>query len=557
MQSTITPTDPYLCTVDLQSDQPGIVQSKDKIDIMRKEGPFPKITYALKRPPKPCEYKFDSNPSMTLEDAQSQLTKKKRKENQRLERIADQDLRKEADTLDKIEKREEGKRKRAEETTEEREARLQIAREKRAQKKTKNEQREEDTQPDQVVKEADAPIQLNLQDVLEQDCADTCTHILPQRLKANKQKTKFYASPVPFDRHLSALEAAWPASHIEDALVKGIPNQHVSIYRGPPGTGKTHTITHLLTKYPNQRILVCATTNIGTANLYARIVNAGFTDTAILVPPSRIPTDTPVLSQDPKQRIICSTISSRAGAILDNESFSVVFVDEAAQCMEAWFWGLVRPEVQDIIMVGDVQQLPALVSPDGVKYKHDRSLMQRLLEQGYPSTLLATQRRMHPEIAAYPIMAFYANTLITDYTPHPTLVSQPYTLHLCTGVCESVNESFVNKDEAQRCIQLAKDFSEVDTVILTPYQAQARQLLSLKSGIPVFTVDSFQGREADVVILSMVRTDTPGFWKDDRRLCVALTRARHVLKIVGHATMWSDNLLSLYQDAVSRNVFIQ
>ena len=234
MQSTITPTDHYLCTVDLQSDQPGIVQSKDKIDIMRKEGPFPKITYALKRPLKPCEYKFDSNPSMTLEDAQSQLTKKKRKENQRLERIADQDLRKEADTLDKIEKREEGKRKRAEETTEEREARLQIAREKRAQKRQKMNKGRRIHNLIRLSKRLMHPYNSIFRMSSNKTAPIHAFTSYPNDAKPTREKPSSTQAPC----HLIGISAhskqLGPASHIEDALVKGIPNQHVSIYRGPP-----------------------------------------------------------------------------------------------------------------------------------------------------------------------------------------------------------------------------------------------------------------------------------------------------------------------------------
>ena len=93
-----------------------------------------------------------------------------------------------------------------------------------------------------------------------------------------------------------------------------------------------------------------------------------------------------------------------------------------------------------------------------------------------------------------------------------------------------------------------------DVVIISPYQGQARQLLSLGSDIEIHTVDSFQGREADIVILTMVRTDSCGFWSDPRRMCVALTRAKHSLIIVGSCDEWSETLKDLYTDAESRNL---
>ena len=71
-------------------------------------------------------------------------------------------------------------------------------------------------------------------------------------------------------------------------------------------------------------------------------------------------------------------------------------------------------------------------------------------------------------------------------------------------------------------------------VLLTAYTGQCRLLLALKTGNPVHTIDSFQGREADTVILSVVRDGSAGtgFWADERRLVVALTRARRRLVIV-------------------------
>ena len=73
----------------------------------------------------------------------------------------------------------------------------------------------------------------------------------------------------------------------------------------------------------------------------------------------------------------------------------------------------------------------------------------------------------------------------------------------------------------------------------------------MDSSAPIHTVDSFQGHEADVVILTTVRTETIGFWADYRRLNVAMTRAKHVLRIIGNTKSWLhgplNDLIKFYQ----------
>ena len=71
----------------------------------------------------------------------------------------------------------------------------------------------------------------------------------------------------------------------------------------------------------------------------------------------------------------------------------------------------------------------------------------------------------------------------------------------------------------------------MQVVVLVPYQAQARRLLAARKSLTVSTVDAYQGKECDAVVLSMTRSSAGGFWDDPRRMCVALTRAKHVLRI--------------------------
>ena len=90
-------------------------------------------------------------------------------------------------------------------------------------------------------------------------------------------------------------------------------------------------------------------------------------------------------------------------------------------------------------------------------------------------------------------------------------------------------------------------------VIITPYQGQTRALLAAGAS-HVHTIDSFQGHEADAVIISTVRQKEIGFWSDKRRLSVALTRAKHCLRVVGAAHEWSSELSRLAADAETRGL---
>ena len=571
-KSIEAPADPYLHTVDIDSSEPGIVSSKNKLEYYRRKMPLPSVTYEH-RMPTPLNYEFKVSPDVSQDKALLDAHKKESKNLMKMQRKALKDIESDQRAEEKITEREEAKRKRKEETPEERNERLEAAREKRRKKKEEaelfsgvaspqiqenlnnrvEEEKEQETKKD-ILQEG---IEVSVQELLEAEATDDKNNnILPTRLKARNRKTKFFASPVPFDRHLAALQAAWPSEEIYSAIVNIKESENVKIIQGPPGTGKTTKLLDSLQYFDDFRILLCANTNVGAANLYSRVVKLGY-DAAILLPLSKIPPGTPILSQDPCKRIIASTIAGRSGPVLDNQKFDVIFLDEAAQCIEPWLWGLLRKEVKYLSMTGDIHQLPALVSDIGQKMSYDRSAMQRLIENNYPYTSLKIQRRMHPEIVQFPNYAFYDNELETEYkktSDNSDIL--PYEIIHVDSQCENSGTSFSNIEEAKICIKEAESLSKLynDVVIITPYQAQCRYILSCGTNIPIHTVDSFQGREANVVILSIVRTGEAGFWEDDRRLVVALTRARHVMRIVGNTSSWKGKLSMLYENGKERDM---
>lgn len=536
------------CPVDLESDKPGIY--KEEKEVIRKSGPFPKIHYSInpgavqtkkyKTPPvepiKPKKY------PKTVEEAQEKSTKEYVKNLEKQERRAFKELERE-------EEKQEKKRLLEQETPEQKEARLKEQREKRAQKKR---EREEKGEPEKKEKKERKP------KPLPEEVEPACDQVLPPPPKRVSGKMQYYECPIPHDRHMYALERCDLNEDMSQVLLKNKPNESVvKVVQGPPGTGKSSFLLEMIKK-TSGRILCCAPTNVGAADLYTRCLKLGIRDCSLILPPDRIPKDTILMSENPEERIVCCTISGRNGRMLENQEFESVFLDEAGQCMEAHVWGLLRHSVQFLCMTGDIRQLPAQTSESGKILGHNRSLMQRLLEQGYPSTTLTKQRRMHPEISKFPNQEFY-NGELEDVDVDKS-VKKPYQVMQVDGKEVEDKTSYSNSKEVEVCVSLVEKLSSEygNIVVITPYSAQCRLLLSNKLGVPIHTIDSFQGKEADCVIVSMVRTGSDvGFWSDSRRLTVALTRAKYKLVIVGNAKSWkTEPLVKFSQDAKLRNVLV-
>ena len=368
----------------------------------------------------------------------------------------------------------------------------------------------------------------------------------------NQNEVNIYSSPVPHERHIEALNRCNPNPVILTSLLYGdnkFGNDFIKIFHGPPGTGKTwrliNELKNLLLLSPREKILICAPSNIGVINLYNRALSSKIYGCLILSAEKY-----PKKFENHKKRknnIVFSTISMRHSKYLLDLEFSTIIVDEAAQCPESWIWGLLRHKVSKLYMAGDPYQLPALVSEKGKELYHDRSLMERLINLKFPCELLNVQRRMHPKIVAFSNKEFYNNKLKTDYNGNYNI--QPLKIININGKEVKLNNSYYNKEECLEIIKQVKHLKSTfnDIVIISPYKAQCNYLCKLDKNLIIHTVDSFQGREADAIILTTVRTgNTMGFWNDYRRLNVALTRAKHCLRIIGHTNSWkkSNNKLS-------------
>ena len=233
----------------------------------------------------------------------------------------------------------------------------------------------------------------------------------------------------------------------------------------------------------------------------------------------------------------------------------ILVVDEAAQTSEPEVLIAIRAvRPQRAILVGDPQQLPStILSPVAKQCGFDRSIMERLVESGVSCHLLNTQYRMHATIAAFPNARYYHGKLLNGSVAPPAEGDSPHPLvfyDVSDGWEQRKNLSFVNDREIevvagliQRHVQQHGQPRE-SIAIMTFYKAQASalsaRLLDLNLGPPVTrvaTVDGFQGSEADMCIVSFVRTTGIGFLSDFRRLNVALTRARKSLVLIGHAAV--------------------
>jgi ATP-dependent RNA/DNA helicase IGHMBP2 len=242
--------------------------------------------------------------------------------------------------------------------------------------------------------------------------------------------------------------------------------------------------------------------------------------------------------------------------------FDLVAMDEASQATEPLSW-VPLCLARKAVFAGDSNQLPPTIySKEAAQQGLQVTLFDRLKDilPQTVQTLLRVQYRMHEDIMRYSSDRFYEGKLIAHESVarhtaaelegvQPTdLTSRPVTYvdTAGAGFDESWNEmleSRENKGEAGLAVKLYNLLREAglrnkDIALLTPYVAQARLLKTLlrEPGLEIGSVDGFQGREKEAVIVSLVRSNESGqvgFLSDLRRLNVALTRARRLLIVIG------------------------
>lgn len=267
--------------------------------------------------------------------------------------------------------------------------------------------------------------------------------------------------------------------------------------------------------------------------------------------------------------IVLTTLGSAGSKTMENvKKFSVIVIDEAAQSSEPSILPALQLGSSHCVLVGDPQQLPATIfSISGRETKYDRSLFQRLEEGGHEVNMLNVQYRMNPKISSFPRQIFYDGTLLDG--PNVTQPSyggdlcetirshfryfQPLTILDLDSYEEREGTNLSNLDEARLVLHLFSSLDEATkglskkskVAVITPYLQQVVVIkrlfeatfgLSYNRFVEVSTVDSFQGKEANIVILSCVRAASRGvgigFLSDVQRMNVALTRAKDFLFVI-------------------------
>lgn len=429
----------------------------------------------------------------------------------------------------------------------------------------------------------------------------------------------------------------------------------VAIVHGPPGTGKTTTLVEAIneTLMRESQVLVCAQSNMAVDWISEKLVDRGI-NVLRIGNPTRVNDkmlgftyerrfeshpDYPQLwairkairelrknrkkgSENYHQkmdrlksraaeieirinaelfgeaRVIACTLVGSAHRLLEGMKFGTLFIDEAAQALEAACWIPMR-RASRVILAGDHCQLPSTVkSIAALRAGLGKTLMERIAEnKPEVVTLLKIQYRMNDEIMRFSSDWFYGGKVesapqikyrsVLDYDHPITWIDTSNEENQITIEGEDapedsastsssvsaanqnsdlnfkeqfVGESFgrINKAEAElTLLTLAEYFTKIgkqrvleeriDVGIISPYRAQVQYLKKLikkyeffkpyRRLISVNTVDGFQGQERDVILISLVRSNDEGqigFLKDLRRMNVAMTRARMKLIILGN-----------------------
>ncbi len=423
----------------------------------------------------------------------------------------------------------------------------------------------------------------------------------------------------------NAIRFPWLNQTQEKAVNEVLWAKDVSVVHGPPGTGKTTTLVEAIyeTLRRESQVLVCAQSNMAVDWISEKLVDRGVNVLRIGNPTrvndkmlsftyerrfeshpdytqlwslrkairemrgNRKNTDGWHQKMDrlkdrateleikinaelfSEARVIASTLTGSADRVLERQKFGTLFIDEAAQALEAACWIAITKATR-VVLAGDHCQLPPTIkSIAALKGGLDKTLMERIVEnKPEVVTLLKVQYRMNEQIMRFSSEWFYQGEVESA-----SEIKYRGILDLDTPMTwvdtsemdfkeEFVGESFgrINKNEAALTLQTLSDYFQkigkqrilderVDVGIISPYRAQVqymRKLIRMKESfkpfrrlISVNTVDGFQGQERDIIIISLVRANDEGqigFLRDLRRMNVAMTRARMKLIIIGNAS---------------------
>ncbi len=268
-------------------------------------------------------------------------------------------------------------------------------------------------------------------------------------------------------------------------------------------------------------------------------------------------------------RVVACTLAGAGNPLLYGEHYHTLFIDEAAQALEAACWIAIR-KADRVILAGDHQQLPPTIKcVEAERQGLATTLMETIVEQKPQAvTLLETQYRMNETLMHFSSQWFYGGRVhaAPGVRQRASILDLQRPLQWIDTSGMDAHERFVgdtygriNETEARLTLQTLLGLVErtgmqhiveegIDVGVISPYKAQVQRLRQLirqekalrpmRQLITVNTVDGFQGQERDVIIISLVRSNDEGqigFLSDLRRMNVAMTRARFQLIILGNA----------------------
>ncbi len=264
-----------------------------------------------------------------------------------------------------------------------------------------------------------------------------------------------------------------------------------------------------------------------------------------------------------RAQVVCATAAGADAAALGSANFDRVVLDEATQAPDPIAL-VALARAPRAILAGDPHQLPpTVVDPDAAAAGLSRTFFERISE-AYPKAprMLVRQHRMHAGIMAFPSMSKYdgkleaapevaAHELADLGATDDPLRPSPFVFIDTAGTGwteqrEADDPSLSNPGHAERVAAevrrvISRGVEPAQISVIAAYRAQVRGLRERlaperEAGLEVATVDAFQGRESEVVVVDLVRSNDRGevgFLADTRRMNVALTRARRMLLVVG------------------------
>ncbi len=261
--------------------------------------------------------------------------------------------------------------------------------------------------------------------------------------------------------------------------------------------------------------------------------------------------------------IILGTPVGLYDAKINHLTFHTLLIDEAGQCIEPLAW-CIFPLAQKYVLAGDHLQLPPTVlSNEAARLGLNKSILEISIATVENIFLLNTQYRMREAIAGFSSNYFY-NGLLQSATHLRNTGAHIFFIDTAgSGYNEkhgSDGSSLQNEGELQIVLKLieTESLEPLHTAFISPY---AGQVAAAKDILPkqmrISTIDSFQGQEKEIVILSLVRSNDDGdigFLKDYRRMNVAITRAKEKLFVIGDsATIGADAFYTSFLNYIEKS----